>query len=254
MATNFRLTVRKGPDAGQQHSLIAGTVTLGRDPLADVVINDPEVSRQHARLIRRGDEFQLQDLGSTNGTFLDGQRLGGDPVPVTPGQVISMGTNVALVLEVEGEEDTATVIAAGVDEEEALGREIARRGVGIYDLPEGEDEEPSPEGEEFPQVHATPIEERETILDYPSPPHDLSYREEPEDLLPDFGSQGEGAPYIAQQPAQFRAAPPPPPPSGPPARNNRNRNIILIVLALLLLCCFCLGFTYWFYQSMAGTS
>lgn len=249
MATNYRLTVRKGPDTGQYHSLIADTVTLGRDPLADVVINDPEVSRQHARLIRRGDAFLLQDLGSTNGTFLDGQRLGGELVPVTPGQVISMGTNVALVLEAEGEEGTGTVLASGVDEEEALGREIARRGVGIYDLPEMEDEGPSPEGPEFPQVHATPIEERETILDYPSPPHDLSYREEPDDLLSDFGAQGEAAPYISQQPARFRAAPPPPP--APPARSNRNRNIILIVLLLLLLCCCCLLVTYFWLGDLA---
>jgi len=243
VATNYRLTVRKGPDAGQQHSLIADTVTLGRDPLVDVVLNDPEVSRQHARLIRRGDEFLVQDLGSTNGTFVDGQRLGGDAVPVAPGQVINVGSNVAVVLEAEGEEAAPTVLATGVDDELELGQEIARRGVGIYDYPEMEDEGPSPEGAAFPQVHATPIEERQTILDYPSPPHDLSYQDEPEDLLPDFGITDEGitpaAPYMGQQPAAYRAAPPPPPPSAPPARSNRNRNIILIVLALLLLCCCC---------------
>ena len=241
MATNYRLTVRKGPDAGQQHSLIADTVTLGRDPLADVVLNDPEVSRQHARLIRRGDEFLVQDLGSTNGTFLDGQRLGGDPVPVAPGQLINVGSNVTLVFEVEGEEGTATVLAAGVDEEEELGEEIAGHGVGIYDFPEMEAEEPSPEGAEFFQARPTPIEERETFFDYSLPPQDLSYQEEPEDLLPDFGIADRevtpAAPTMGQQPAQYRAAPPPP--SGPPARSNRNRNIILIVLALLLLCCCC---------------
>ena len=248
MATNYRLTVRKGPDVGQQHSLIADTVTLGRDPLVDVVLNDPEVSREHARLSRRGDEFLLQDLGSTNGTFLDGQRLGGDAVPIAPGQVINVGSNVALVFEVEGDESAPTVIAQGVDEELELGREIARRGVGIYDYPEREDEEPSPEGAEFPQVHATPIEERQTILDYPSPPHDLSYQEEPGDLLPDFGISDEGvtpaAPYMGQQPAPYRAEPPPPPPPGPPARSNRNRNIILILVLLLLLCCCCVLVTY----------
>jgi pSer/pThr/pTyr-binding forkhead associated (FHA) protein len=249
VATNYRLTIRRGPDAGQQHSLIADAVTLGRDPLADVVINDPEVSRQHARLIRRGDGFLVQDLGSTNGTFLDGQRLGGEPVPVAPGQVITIGTNISLVFEAEGE-GAATVLASGVDEEEEMGREIARRGVGIYDFPGKE--EPSPEGDDFPQVHTTPIEERQTILDYPSPPHDLSYQDEPEELLPDFGPVNEGAPpsqpYIGQQPAQFRAAPPPPPPSGPPPRSNRNRNLLLIVLVLLLLCCCCFilsGYYLW---------
>jgi pSer/pThr/pTyr-binding forkhead associated (FHA) protein len=235
--------MRKGPDAGQEHSLIADTVTLGRDPLADVVINDPEVSRQHARLIRRGDDYFIQDLGSTNGTFLDGQRLAGELVPVAPGQVISVGGNVSLVFDVEGE-DAPTVIAAGVDEEEEMELEIARRGVGIYDLPE---DEPGWEADDYPRLDRTPVEERDTILDYPSPPHDLSYQEGPREL-PQFGPAQEDPtprePYLSPPPAQFRGSVPPPPPAAPPPRSNRNRNIILILLALLLLCCCCTLVTY----------
>jgi predicted component of type VI protein secretion system len=238
--------MHKGPDIGQVHSLIADTVTLGRDPLADVVINDPEVSRQHARLIRQGDEYLIQDLGSTNGTFLDGQRLTGELAPVAPGQVISVGGNVSLLFEAEGE-GAATVIAQGVDEEEEMGQEIARRGVGIYDLPE---DEPSWEAKDYPRLEDEPYAERDTMLDYPSPPKDFSYQEEPGDLLPDFGPVDEGAgpaePFLSQQPAQYRGGPPPPP--APPARSNRNRNLLLIVLGLLLLCCCCLAFSVWVYQ------
>jgi pSer/pThr/pTyr-binding forkhead associated (FHA) protein len=51
-------------------------VVLGRAsaPPMDLA-QDPEVSRQHARVVRSGDALVLEDLGSTNGTYLNGQRL-----------------------------------------------------------------------------------------------------------------------------------------------------------------------------------
>lgn len=108
---SYKLSVRKGPQEGETFLLVATTVTIGRDPMADIVINDPEVSRQHARLTRTDGGYEIQDLGSTNGTFLDGRRLGGEPEQLTPGQLITMGSNVSLVFEPAGGE-MATVIAA----------------------------------------------------------------------------------------------------------------------------------------------
>ncbi len=84
---------------GHIYPLNAILVTLGRDPLADIVISDPEVSRQHARLMETEDGYELQDLGSTNGTFVDGQRLGGEVVLLQPGQQIEMGSGVALLYQ-----------------------------------------------------------------------------------------------------------------------------------------------------------
>lgn len=249
--TTYRLTMRKGPDTGQEYPLDAEVITIGRDPSVDLVINDPEVSRQHARLTRRGDHFLVQDLGSTNGTFLDGRRLAGDPVPLAPGQVITVGSNVSLVFE--GDVDVAaTILATGepeVEEEEPA----PPMGVGVFDFPE-ELEPVWPYEEELPafdQVETTPLEERDTILDYPSPPHDLSYQEGRDDILPDFGGpvadEPPSEPYLRQERIEYRGAPPPPPSPPAPPRSNRTRNIILIILALILLCCCCVILTgyYW---------
>ena len=61
-------------------------MTIGRDPMAEITINDPEVSRRHARLIGTLSGYRIQDLGSTNGTFVDDIRLGGEPLDLNIGQ------------------------------------------------------------------------------------------------------------------------------------------------------------------------
>jgi pSer/pThr/pTyr-binding forkhead associated (FHA) protein len=55
--------------------LAADTLLVGRDEGVDVLIDEPLVSRQHARIERRGEDFRVVDLGSTNLT-----RLNGEPV------------------------------------------------------------------------------------------------------------------------------------------------------------------------------
>ncbi len=109
----YQLQMQSGPDAGQIIDLESVSVTLGRDPMVDITINDPEVSRQHARLIQTLSGYQIQDLGSTNGTFVDGTRIGGEPVDLRSGQSIAMGSNVSLVYEVVTEDDE--VLATMID-------------------------------------------------------------------------------------------------------------------------------------------
>jgi hypothetical protein len=61
---------------------------IGRAHASDVVVARPEVSRQHALLWREAGSAWVQDLGSTNGTYIDGRRVDG-PAPLTPGCTVT---------------------------------------------------------------------------------------------------------------------------------------------------------------------
>jgi hypothetical protein len=73
--------------------------TIGRDHDCDFVLADLTVSRRHARLERDGAGWLLEDLGSTNGTRLNGWRVS-SPVPVRPGDQVSFGTASFLLADV----------------------------------------------------------------------------------------------------------------------------------------------------------
>ena len=85
------LTVTHGPDAGRTIDVVPGRLTLGRSPDADVTIADPLLSRIHVEL--RADEFgvHVRDLGSTNGTRLDGALIHRDGAAVPPGARLHLG-------------------------------------------------------------------------------------------------------------------------------------------------------------------
>jgi hypothetical protein len=68
-------------------------VTMGRSRQCDVVLNDPNVSRQHAEIRPRGGGWLLSDLGSTNGSLLNGRRIEG-PELIKAGDEIEVGTSV----------------------------------------------------------------------------------------------------------------------------------------------------------------
>ncbi|MBV9312024.1 MAG: FHA domain-containing protein [Solirubrobacterales bacterium] len=67
--------------------------TLGRSRQCEVVLSDPNVSRQHAEVRPRGGSWVLTDLGSTNGTLLNGRRID-RPEVIKPGDEIEVGTSV----------------------------------------------------------------------------------------------------------------------------------------------------------------
>jgi signal transduction histidine kinase len=67
--------VIRGDDQGSRFELTGDCITLGRDPSNTIRLRDGEVSRRHAEIRRSGDEYWLVDLGSSNGTFVNGRRI-----------------------------------------------------------------------------------------------------------------------------------------------------------------------------------
>jgi len=92
----YRLRIVKGLPPNATYPL-ERTTTMGRSTSNDVVLNDPRVSRQHARIEIANAAPLLADADSTNGTFLDGKRVA-EPLPLGPGSVITLG-NTTLVIE-----------------------------------------------------------------------------------------------------------------------------------------------------------
>lgn len=95
---SYELYMTQGPSPGTTFPLFDRSMTIGRDPMSDILINNPEVSRQHALLFSTAEgEFRLQDLGSTNGTYVNGRRLGSKPDLLRPFSTILLGGAVTLI-------------------------------------------------------------------------------------------------------------------------------------------------------------
>jgi FHA domain-containing protein len=88
-----RLRVERaaGLRSGDEYDVIQGA-TLGRGDWADIRLEDPFASSRHCRIVRQGDVLVLEDLNSTNGTFLNDEPLSG-PQPLHPGDRIRIGDN-----------------------------------------------------------------------------------------------------------------------------------------------------------------
>ncbi|MEU5701692.1 FHA domain-containing protein [Streptomyces aurantiacus] len=98
-----QLRVVAGPDAGGVHLLHGGRIDIGRSADADVPLDDPDVSRLHCAVTVAADgHVSVVDLGSTNGTVLDGRRVGERPVRFGPGALLRVGES-ALRLAPAGE-------------------------------------------------------------------------------------------------------------------------------------------------------
>lgn len=94
------LVVRQGTQAGMSFPLSGAQTILGREEGTDIVLQDPESSRQHARVSWQAGQFILEDLGSTNGTFVNGVQITA-PQVLSPGDSIGIGQT-ALVFQMTG--------------------------------------------------------------------------------------------------------------------------------------------------------
>ena len=119
----FRLVVEKGRSKGKVLRLKpTGEVVLGRDQKSSLVVQDPQASRRHLRISAKLGEFVLEDLGSSNGTFVNGQRV--TRAVLRPGDKVLLGETLVWFLE-ESEAE-----AAGERKGELTGREVGGYRVG----------------------------------------------------------------------------------------------------------------------------
>ncbi len=88
--TASRLVVTSGPKAGSEISLGTDPLTIGRSSESGLQILDDYTSSHHARLLLWGDDWVIQDLDSTNGTFVDGERIDA-PTQVPAGTPVKVG-------------------------------------------------------------------------------------------------------------------------------------------------------------------
>ena len=87
------LVVRSPLSAQGERHLLADALTIGRSPECDIIIDDSYSSQAHARLYRDGSQHLLEDLGSTNGTYLNRQKVANATV-VRIGDFVQVGSTV----------------------------------------------------------------------------------------------------------------------------------------------------------------
>jgi len=111
MTVQYQLVMHSGPTPGKIFPLDGDLLTIGREADNNIAINDAEVSRKHTQFVFQGGKFIVTDLGSTNGTFINGQRLTGQHI-LQPGEIISLGEQINLLFETVAQVDpNATMLS-----------------------------------------------------------------------------------------------------------------------------------------------
>ncbi len=88
-AFRYAVVVERGPQAGLAFVLGEGPTVAGRSDVADIFLGDVTVSREHARFVVDGEGLSVEDLGSTNGTYVNGERF--DSRRLQPGDEVIVG-------------------------------------------------------------------------------------------------------------------------------------------------------------------
>jgi pSer/pThr/pTyr-binding forkhead associated (FHA) protein len=90
------LKMLRGPEVGRVYELTDDTVTIGRGRRNEVIIHDNEVSREHCRLVKVLFDYEIHDLESTNGTYLNGRPVGNASTPLFDKNIIELGDSIVL--------------------------------------------------------------------------------------------------------------------------------------------------------------
>jgi len=99
------LKMLRGPEPGRIYDLTSETITIGRGRKNDIIIHDNEISREHCRLVRVLFDYELSDLNSTNGTFLNGRPVSEASSALFDRNIIELGDSI--VLEYVGSRESA---------------------------------------------------------------------------------------------------------------------------------------------------
>ena len=105
-----KLSLQFGTSVLKEYSVHAQEVTIGRAPQSSIVIDNPAVSYNHARIFWQDGVYHVQDLGSLNGTFLNGNRI--TQAPLSFGDTVAVGKHTIRFLQDRPGEGAAEVAAA----------------------------------------------------------------------------------------------------------------------------------------------
>lgn len=214
----YRLVMRSGPNVGQVYPLEKNELSIGRDLSNDIIVNDPEVSRRHLRMFLQGNQYGVEDMGSTNGTFVNSQRLAG-PYVLHPGEFLTLGERINFVYEVV---DTDATVAS-------IGTQLRQETPAQAEQPKI----PAPPPPFSTPPYSTP--QPASVYEPVSPPDQGSWLDQAEDQNPNLYQQPAPVPvasgYSGQMPGQ---------PVAPASTKKKLSNwalITIIVVALLVLLC-----------------
>ena len=203
-----------GKDIEFESEFLIGRAETGDGRLGD----DPELSRRHARISRRaGDQLTVEDLGSTNGTLVNGKKIT-EAQTLRPGDTIKVGTTTIQVLDQTGAAPQATMLGTVP----TSGQPTAASGTPVPAPP------PSPAAPQAPQAPPSPAAPAAPAA--PGPPAPAAP-----------GPPAPVAPAAPAAPARAAGAPPgrmPPPPPAAPSRGRGGRKgppVGVIVIGVLLL-------------------
>tara|TARA_Y100001970_G_scaffold150948_1_gene185041 strand:+ start:14188 stop:14652 length:465 start_codon:yes stop_codon:yes gene_type:complete len=90
-STGAALVVASGHQAGTRYAITSTHLTVGRHPDSDIFLDDITVSRRHVELQQGSAGYLLKDVGSLNGTYLNGERLEDSETPLTNGDELQIG-------------------------------------------------------------------------------------------------------------------------------------------------------------------
>ena len=143
-----RLIVRRGKSPQSEYALSEQAVIMGREAINDIMLQELEISRRHASITFVDGRHIIEDLDSTNGTFVNGRRIS-TPITLRDGDLIDLGDTVSLVYSSPTQPDDATLV-------ELEGEIVGVEAVEPSSEPAQAQYQPPPEVPQFSQQQVPP--------------------------------------------------------------------------------------------------